>query len=110
MYEIWLTLNVLWELAVDHWPWVAGAALLWGLLMVVALRGARTRWLAGLLPAALVGLVVAAFAFFVAPALTRSSLADMGYWLDWLALAGIAAGAGAAAAALAWPLFAVRAR
>jgi hypothetical protein len=36
----------------------------------------------------------------------RSSLSDMGYWVDWAMLLVTAAGLGVAAAVLLWPLLA----
>ena len=44
------------------------------------------------------------------PALSKSTLADMGYWVDWAALLGMAAGVGVAAAVLLWPVLALRKR
>jgi hypothetical protein len=49
-------------------------------------------------------LPIAIGAFFTVPAMTKSSLAEMGYWIDWANLAGIAAAIGAVAFALIWPL------
>jgi hypothetical protein len=51
-----------------------------------------------------VGVVAAVVAFLVVPSLTRSSLANMGYWVDWVVLAGLALGAGCVAAVGAFPL------
>jgi hypothetical protein len=42
------------------------------------------------------------------PSLTKSSLADMGDWVDWAFLLAMAAGFGVAAAALLWPVLAMR--
>jgi hypothetical protein len=42
--------------------------------------------------------------------LSQSTLADMGYWVDWTALLGMAAGVGVAAAVLLWPVLAMRQR
>ena len=51
-----------------------------------------------------VGLAAAIVAFFVTPGWIDSSLTELKYWVDWANLLGIAAGWGAAALALAWPL------
>ena len=110
MYEIWLMMNILWELALGIWPLLLGAALLWVVLMGAALARPGARWGAGLPLALLVGAVVAAVAFVLLPGWTRASLSDMGYWVDWANLLGIAAGFGAMAAAFAWPLLAMRGR
>jgi hypothetical protein len=109
MYEIWLVLNILWEMAVGSAAAVLGALALWVVLMVAALRRRGARWGAGLPLALLAGVVVAALAFVVVPAAVGSSFGDMGYWVDWANLAAIAAGFGAVAVAFAWPLMAMRA-
>ncbi len=44
------------------------------------------------------------------PSLSQSTLSDMGYWVDWAALLGMAAGVGVAAAVLLWPVLAMRQR
>ena len=49
-------------------------------------------------------------AFLAVPSLTRSSLGELRYWVDWANLLAIAAGAGAAVLAFAWPLLAMRGR
>ncbi|MDP2256044.1 MAG: hypothetical protein Q8K05_08320 [Polaromonas sp.] len=54
--------------------------------------------------AVIVGVAVAALAFVLMPGWTRSSMADMGYWVDWLNLAAMVIGAGGVAAAFVWPL------
>ena len=110
MYEIWLVMNILWELALGLWPLLLGAAVLWAVLMATALWRPGTRWGVGLPLAVVAGLVVAAVAVVALPGLTRASLSDMGYWVDWINLLGIAAAFGAVAAAFAWPLLAMRGR
>ena len=37
MYEIWLTLNILWELGMTILPWLIAGAVIWVLLMLPAL-------------------------------------------------------------------------
>jgi hypothetical protein len=108
MYEIWLALNILWEIALDIWPLLLVVALLLALVVAVALARSPGRWRAGLVPAIGIGVVVAVLAFLVVPGLTRSSLAELAYWVDWLNLVAIAAGFGAVALAFAWPLLAMR--
>lgn len=41
--------------------------------------------------------------FFLLPGLTQSSHGEMGYWVDWATLIGLAAASGGLVAALAWP-------
>ncbi len=108
MYEIWLMLNIVWEVALGAAPLLLVAGLLWLALMATAWRIAGARWRAGFLPALLIGLTVAVAAFFVLPGSLRSTLSDMGYWLDWATQLGLALASGAAAAAFAWPLLAWR--
>lgn len=44
MYEIWLTLNILYELGLQYLPVVIGTALLWLALMAVAAARGRAGW------------------------------------------------------------------
>ena len=108
MYEIWLVLNIVWEIALGVWPLLLGAAVLWSTLMLTAWRRPGTRWAAGLPLAVGVGAAVTAVAVALVPAWTRSSLSEMGYWVDWANLLAVAVGFGAAALLLAWPLSAMR--
>jgi hypothetical protein len=110
MYEIWLVLNIVWELALEAWPIVGTIGALWLVLMANAVRRRDVRWRPGLPLALAAGGVAAAVAFFALPGLTRSALGELRYWVDWLNLAGIALGVGAVAMAFAWPLTALRTR
>lgn len=80
MYEIWLTLNILYELGLQYLPVVIGTALLWLVLMAVAAARGRAGWGAALKPAIAIALVVAAITFFVTPGMTQSSL---GFGEQW---------------------------
>jgi hypothetical protein len=100
MYEVWLGLNILFEMALTVLPWLVVLALAWLVSLVVrreSLRQAKVGTLLGL--AVLVGVV----ATLALPSLTKSSLSDMTYWVDWATLLGTAAGFGLAAALLLWP-------
>jgi hypothetical protein len=108
MYELWLVLNILWEMALDAWLLLMLALLLWGLLMAAALRRPRPGWREARWAAMGVGLAAAALAVLAVPPATQSSLANMGYWVDWANLLAIAAAIGAVALAFAWPLLALR--
>jgi hypothetical protein len=110
MYEIWLVMNILWELALGVWPLLLGAALLWVAVMAGALRRPAAGWAAGLPLALAIGVAVAIAAFVLVPSATRSSLGELRYWVDWLNLLGIAAAFGALAVAFAWPVLAMRRR
>jgi hypothetical protein len=109
MYEIWLVLNIVWELALDAWPWLLAVAALWLVLVAAAARTRGVPAAAGLVPAIGVGVLVAALAVFVVPGMVRSSLSELAYWVDWANLAAIAGGLGAVAVAFAWPLLHLRA-
>ena len=110
MYEIWLTLNILYELGLQYLPMVIGTALLWLALMAVAAARGRAGWGAALKPAIAIAVVVTAITFFITPGMTKSSFANMGYWVDWGNLFLYAAAFGAVAAALVWPLAAMMRR
>lgn len=107
MYEIWLAANIVWEIALDAWPAVAAAVLAWAVLVALAARRQRP-WAAALRPAVLLSAAGLLLAFLAVPSLTRSSLGELRYWVDWANLLAIAAGAGAAVLAFAWPLLAMR--
>ncbi|GAB1458266.1 hypothetical protein MASR2M50_00400 [Thauera sp.] len=110
MYEIWLTLNILYELGLQYLPVVIGTALLWLALMAVAAARGRAGWGAALKPAIAIAVVVTAITFFVTPGMTQSSFANMGYWVDWGNLLLYAAAFGAVGGALAWPVAAMMRR
>ena len=78
------------------------AGLTWAAL---SRRGAawRAAWPVALGGAAGVGVLT----FLALPSLTGSSLGDLKYWVDWLALAGLAGGVALVAAALLLPLTAL---
>jgi len=101
MYEIWLMLNIGWELLLMYlWPVIA-LVVVWLALMLAA----RRRSSRGAMSAAVVVAVIAFVAALVGlPMLTGSSLAEARYVPDWLAILGPAAGAGVLAAAFAAPL------
>ncbi|MDO8268133.1 MAG: hypothetical protein Q7J71_01435 [Polaromonas sp.] len=101
MHEIWLALNIAYELALSALPLVAVVLGSWLALMWAA-RGGLS---ASHIPLALgVGMLAAVVAVLAVPPLTGASLADMGYGLDWASLAAVALGWGAVVALLAWPV------
>ena len=105
MYEIWLVINILWEMALSLWPVLLVVGVIWALLVLRAVsRGGA--WRQSLALALAAGGVVALVLVPVVPGAVGSSLRDMGYWVDWANLLAICAGFGAAAFALAWPLLA----
>lgn len=110
MYELWLVLNILWEMALDAWLPLLVGLLLWVLLMAAALRRPHPGWREARWAAMGVGLAAAALAVLGVPPATQSSLAHLDYWVDWANLLAIAAAVGAVALAFAWPLMALRRR
>jgi len=103
MYEIWLVMNILWEIALGLWPWLALYALLGGGLVALAWRQPWPLWRRALPGTAALAAGAALLAFLAIPTAVRSSLQEMGYWVDWANLASLALGFGVAVMALAWP-------
>ncbi len=104
MYEIWLAMNIVWELALGVWPLLALAGVVWLLLLGQAWRRPAALWRRCLAPSAGIAAGAALAGFLLVPAATRSSLRELAYWVDWVNLAGIALGLGAGVLAFAWPL------
>jgi len=107
MYEIWLALNILWEIALGYMPLLIGTLICWAVLIAVALRSRNAQWGAGTLPAIISGVLFGLIAFVAFPTLTASSLAAQEYWVDWAALSGIALAYGAAFFLISLPLWAM---
>ncbi len=105
MYEIWLAMNIAFEIAWDLWPALWPLVLVWVAVMLIN-RKKLARVSASTLAA--LAVLVALAAALALPSLSKSTLADMGYWVDWAALLGMAAGVGVAAAVLLWPVLALR--
>lgn len=108
MYEIWLALNIVFEIARPLAVPLLVAAVVLAVLWVRALRAGPAAWRhsAGWMLAVVAA--VAVTVFLLVPSLTRSSLSELAYAVDWLVLGAIAAGAGAVAGLFAWPLLALR--
>ena len=104
MYEIWLMLNIVYEIALSIWPWLLALAALWLGLMVLARRGRGSDWRTCLPKAVALGALLGGVIFFVTPLWTKSGLGEMKYWVDWANLIGIALAWAVAAALFAWPL------
>jgi hypothetical protein len=107
MYEIWLAMNIAYEIALGLWPALLPLALVWAVVMVI-----NRKKLAQVSGAALaaVAVLVSLVAVLALPPLSRSTMADMGYWVDWAGLLAMGAGVGVAAALLMWPVLAMRQR
>jgi len=107
MYEIWLALNIVFEIAHGLWPALLILLLGWLAMLFVNRRGLALVPLTWLL--AVAG-VAAALAGLALPALTLSSFGNFGYWVDWANWLAITAGVGVAAAVWLWPIMARRLR
>ncbi|WP_396435402.1 hypothetical protein [Limnohabitans sp.] len=105
MYEIWLAMNIAYEIAQGLWPALWPLALVWVVVMVINRK--KLAQVRGSVLAA-VAVLVSLVAVLALPSLGASSLADMGYWVDWASLLGQAAALGVAAALLLWPVLAMR--
>jgi hypothetical protein len=106
MYEIWLALNIAWEIAATRAVLLAIVAAFLLLAWVLALRAPGARWRVAVPRAIAAGLAAALLAGLLWPALTGSSLGEIRYWVDAVSLVGLALLAGGIAGAFAWPLLA----
>ena len=105
MHEIWLVLNIVYEIALSVWPLLAVVLVVWlGLRWAARARLGRR----GVeRQAVLVGALLALALFFTVPILTQSSLSNRGYWVDWANLVAVALGLGTASGIFVWPLLAL---
>lgn len=108
MYEIWLAANIVWEIALGIWPALFAVGLAWLALLLFVVSRPAPSWRLAVPGTVAVGLVAFLLAFVAVPWLTRSSLLELAYWVDWANLGAIAAGFGVAVMACAWPLLALR--
>jgi hypothetical protein len=104
MYEIWLALNILFEIMLANRGLVIVYLAIVVILFLLALRSPRGAWGRGLRMAIVIGLGGAVIAFIALPGLTDSSFGNVGYWIDWLNLIAMSAGVGAGIGLLVWPL------
>lgn len=110
MYEIWLAINILYELALMYLPFILTVITLWVVLLVYALQH-QADWRKGLRGGIFGGIAVAALTFLIFPYITKSSLADLSYWIDYVFLFQIAAGYGVVVGlGFIWPIAALRCR
>lgn len=107
MYEIWLAMNIVYEMVLGLLPALLALALVWAVVMVIYRRQLVQ---VSATPLAAVAVLVTLAAVLALPSLSKSTLGDMGYWLDWANLLAMAAGFGMAAALLLWPVLAIRKR
>ena len=106
MYELWLAINILYEIGLMYLPNVIGFVVVTGALFGLALAK-RAPLCRGVMPAALVWALVTVGGLFLIPGMTASALKEVAYWVDWANLFAVAAGFGAAAAAITLPIAAM---
>ena len=107
MYEIWLALNIVYEIALGLWP---ALLILLGVWLAVMLANRKGLWTVPFARLLMIALVVAVVVGVALPSLTLSSFRNFGYWVDWANWLAMAAGAGVAVAVWLWPLMARRYR
>jgi hypothetical protein len=91
MYEIWLMLNIVFETALTIQVELAIAALVLLILWLIARNQLASDQLK---PTVGLGLAFSCLLFLIIPSLTKSSLSEMGYWVDWVNLVSLALGFG----------------
>lgn len=105
MYEIWLIINTFYELALANLGLVLSTLIVWLALMLVTQFRKNLPWSKGIKFATVIG-VLAWLAFFVlVPGLTKSSFSSINSVIDWLAVAGVAAGFAGLLALFVGPLY-----
>ncbi len=110
MYEIWLGLNIAWEMALDHRLQIIVYLLAIVALYAYALWRRPHSWQRNFRPAVTLGVLAAIVAFFVLPGLTDSAFGRFHQWLDWALLVALALVVGVALAVLAWPVLSLMRR
>ena len=105
MYEIWLALNIVYEIALGLWPAMLILLGGWLAVLVANRKGLWAVPMSRLLAIAGGGAVAVGAAL---PSLTLSSFGNFGYWVDWANWLAMAAAAGLVVAAGLWPLMARR--
>jgi len=104
LYNIWMSINVVYEMLLPLLWLVVLLGLAWAATLVLALkRASMSQWRRSLPMTGLVGLVGAVLVFFLVPFLTHSSLADLYKFIDWLFLVGTAVAVGVALMVATWP-------
>ncbi|MCO5101688.1 MAG: hypothetical protein M9885_12505 [Burkholderiaceae bacterium] len=103
MYEIWLAINIVWEVLVAHAATAVLLAVVFVALVVHAIAR-RGDWRAGWRWAWKSAVFAGVAAAIVLPSLTGASWSDLAYVVDWLLLVAIAAVVAAVVGALVWPL------
>ncbi|MDT3678840.1 MAG: hypothetical protein ROZ64_08390 [Burkholderiaceae bacterium] len=106
MYEIWLAVNIAWEIVVAQAVWAIPLAIVFAGLVVHAFAR-RGNWRAGWRWAWKSAVFAGVAAALVLPGLSGASWSDLAYVVDWMLLVVIAAAIAAVVGAFVWPLAAV---
>ena len=107
MYEIWLALNIVYEIALGLWPALLILLAVW---LAVMLANRKGLWAVPITRLLTMAVVVSVGVGVALPSLTLSSFGNFGYWVDWANWLAMAVGAGVAVAAWLWPLMVGRYR
>ncbi|MBM3386510.1 MAG: hypothetical protein FJY36_02400 [Betaproteobacteria bacterium] len=107
MYEIWLVLNIVYEMALGMWPALLILLLIWLVLLMLNRKGL---WVVPFGYLLTIAAGVAVVTGLAVPALTVSSFGNFGYWVDWANWLALSAGVGVTVAVWLWPLMARRYR
>jgi hypothetical protein len=109
MYEIWLAMNILYEVAWNYMPFVLSVIVLFAILLTYAIQH-QAAWRRGIKGGIVGGIVITVLTFLMFPYLTKSSLSNLGYWIDYVFLLQIAVGFGLVfGLGFVWPLTALAA-
>jgi hypothetical protein len=106
-YEIWLGMNIMWEIVLGIMPYIVIAAIIWLAISWLTVKK-KVSWFPAFKSTFIIALVVTVSAFFALPTLTLSSFSDMSYWLDWATLSMMALGVGAVVFVFVWPMMALK--
>ena len=80
MYEIWLALNIVYEIALGLWP---ALLILLGVWLAVLVANRQGLWAVPLTRLLAIAVAVAVAVGAALPSLTLSSFGNFGYWVDW---------------------------
>lgn len=104
MYEIWLMINIIFEIALTIKVELAIALLVLIALILASVKKWQRRMIK---PSIYLGLLMGVISFFTIPSLTKSSITEMGYWVDWANLSSIAIGLGVTSMFYIYPVLAL---
>ncbi|MDY0207558.1 MAG: hypothetical protein RBR82_13190 [Pseudomonas sp.] len=92
MYEIWLVINTVYELILANMDITLGLLIPWLALMLLTQFKKQVPWSQVIKPTLVVAIVLWFVFFALVPGMTKSSFASVNSGIDWLVVAGLAAG------------------